>query len=112
MARTATELGLHPTIEHPPNPRVEAEAHHYAPMHDHLAAVGYRRSRELPDVMREIFRDLTRYRRRLEARRHVVQPTVRWASGDSRPDLAARRAARPDPSPEPSAGPPIEGSSA
>jgi UDP-sulfoquinovose synthase len=112
VARTATELGLHPTIEHPPNPRVEAEAHHYAPMHDHLAAVGYRRSRELPDVMREIFRDLTRYRRRLEARRHVVQPTVRWASGDSRPDLEARRAPRPDPSPEPSAGPPIERSSA
>jgi UDP-sulfoquinovose synthase len=103
-ARVATELGLHPTIEHPPNPRVEAESHYYEPIHDRLAAVGYRRSRELPDVIREIFRDLQRYRRRLEARRHVVQPAVRWASADSRDELAARRpatpAAPPDPSPE------------
>jgi UDP-sulfoquinovose synthase len=111
-ARIATERGLHPTVEHPPNPRVEAESHHYEPIHEHLAAVGYRRSRELPDVMREIFGDLTRYRRRLEARRHVVQPTVRWASGNSRPDLEARRPAAPAAPPEPSPGPPVEGSSA
>ncbi|MGA9840071.1 MAG: NAD-dependent epimerase/dehydratase family protein, partial [Thermoplasmata archaeon] len=84
-ARIATELGLHPTIEHPANPRTEAEQHHYQPIHEHLPALGYHRTRELPDVMREIFRDLTRFRRRLEARRHVVQPTVQWASGDSGP---------------------------
>ena len=71
-ARVATEFGLHPTIDHPPDPRVEAEQHYYHPVHDHLVALGYRRSRELEDVMREIFRDLLRFRRRLEARRHVV----------------------------------------
>jgi UDP-sulfoquinovose synthase len=86
----ATELGLHPTIEHPVNPRTEAEQHYYHPIHDKLLALGYHRTRELADVMREIFRDLTRFRRRLEARRHVVLPTVRWSSGDSRPALAAR----------------------
>jgi UDP-sulfoquinovose synthase len=111
-ARIATELGLHPTIEHPTNPRLEAESHHYEPIHDRLAAVGYRRSRELPDVMREVFRDLQHYRRRLEARRHVVQPAVRWASGDSRPELASRHPAAPPPPPEPTPEPSSERSSA
>ncbi|MGC2204348.1 MAG: NAD-dependent epimerase/dehydratase family protein, partial [Thermoplasmata archaeon] len=102
-ARIATELGLHPTIEHPTNPRTEAEQHHYQPIHEHLPALGYHRTRELPDVMREIFRDLTRFRRRLEARRHVVQPTVQWASGDSGPALAARAPAAPSRAPDPPA---------
>jgi UDP-sulfoquinovose synthase len=99
-ARIAGELGLHPTIEHLPNPRVEAEQHHYQPIHDHLPALGYRRSRELPDVIREIFRDLTRFRRRLESRRHVVLPAVRWANADSRPALDARAPAHPRAPPE------------
>jgi nucleoside-diphosphate-sugar epimerase len=89
-ARIAIDLGLHPTIEHPTNPRVEAEQHYYNPIHDNLVALGYHRARELEDVIREIFRDLFRFRRRLEARRHVVLPTVRWSSADSRPALAAR----------------------
>ncbi len=111
-ARIATELGLHPTIEHPPNPRIEAEQHHYAPIHDHLARLGYRRTRELPDVVREIFRDLTGYRGRLEARRHVVQPTVRWANGDNREELSSRHPAEAPPEPPPAAPPPPERSSA
>ncbi len=97
-ARVATEFGLHPRIEHPPNPRVEAEQHYYQPIHDHLIALGYSRTRELADVMREMFRDLLRFRRRLEARRHLVLPTVLWASADSRAALVARA--------RPAAGPP------
>ncbi len=90
--RVATELDLHPTIEHPPDPRVELEQHYYNPLHDKLIALGYHRTRELSEVMREIFHDLLRYRRRLEARRHVIQPTVQWRIPDSRPALAARAA--------------------
>ncbi|MGI0129186.1 MAG: UDP-sulfoquinovose synthase [Thermoplasmata archaeon] len=101
-ARVAGEFGLHPTITHPPNPRTEAEHHYYQPIHDLLPTLGYRRTRELEEVVREIFRDLLRFRRRLEARRHVVEPTVRWASPDSRPALLARSAA---PAPETSAAP-------
>ena len=100
-ARVAAEFGLHPTIEHPPNPRTEAEQHYYHPVHDHLLALGYRRSRELEDVIREIFRDLVRFRRRLEARRHVVQPAVRWANADSRGALVARAPSRPVTVPDP-----------
>lgn len=84
------EFGLAPTIAHPSNPRVEAEEHFYEPDHEHLKALGYRRTRQLPDVLREVFRDLLRFRRRLVARRHVIQPTVDWRRADNRPELLHR----------------------
>lgn len=102
--RIGAEIGLSPTIQHPPDPRVEAEEHYYNPLHDHLLGFGYRRTRELEDVVREIFHDLRRYRRRLEARRWVIQPTVQWRTPDSRPALATRHA----PGPAPTTGAPAE----
>jgi UDP-sulfoquinovose synthase len=89
-ARVAKEFGLSPVIEHPADPRVEAEQHYYNPLHEHLPKLGYVRTRHLEDVMREIFADLIHYRRRLEAKKHVVVPTVSWRSVDSRPAIAAR----------------------
>ena len=100
VARVAGESGLTPTIEHPPDPRVEAEQHYYQPLHDQLLGLGYHRTRALEEVVREIFRDLTRYRRRLEAKRYVVAPTVQWRSRDSRSALAARVPPRTRPTPE------------
>ncbi|MCI4320484.1 MAG: NAD-dependent epimerase/dehydratase family protein [Thermoplasmata archaeon] len=88
--KVAEEFDLHPTIEHPPDPRVEAEQHYYQPIHDNLLALGYQRTRTLEDNLREIFRDLIRYRRRLEARRHVVMPTVNWRDADNRGKLVER----------------------
>ena len=99
-ARVAKEFHLSPVIEHPPDPRVEAEQHYYNPIHEHLPALGYRRTRDLEEVVREIFRDLIHYRRRLEARRYVVQPTVQWRSVDSRPAIEARAPATKEPAAE------------
>jgi nucleoside-diphosphate-sugar epimerase len=89
-ARVAHEFGLKPVIEHPPDPRVEAEQHYYNPIHEHLLALGYKRARDLEEVVREIFHDLLHFRRRLEAKRFVVMPTVQWRSVDSEPALHAR----------------------
>jgi hypothetical protein len=101
-SRVAKEFGLSPMIEHPTDPRVEAEQHYYNPIHERLIALGYRRTRELEEVVREIYRDLLHYRRRLEAKRHVVQPVVQWRSVDSRPALDARApVASPPAPPEP-----------
>jgi nucleoside-diphosphate-sugar epimerase len=99
VRRTASEFGIAATIEHPPDPRVEAEQHYYAPVHDQLQALGYRRTRDLDEVVREIFRDLLRYRGRLAAKRHVLAPTVQWRAPDSGPALASR-------GPTPLPGPP------
>ncbi len=95
VGRIAAEFGLKPVIEHPADPRVEAEQHYYNPIHERLPALGYKRSRELDEVVREIFTDLLRFRRRLEARRHVVVPTVQWRVADSGPLLQARAGSEP-----------------
>ena len=107
--RVARDLGLNPRIEHPPDPRVEAEQHYYNPIHEHLPALGYVRSRNLEDVLREIFRDLLRFRRRLEARRNVVLPTVNWRQADNTGNLSARL--HPEPA-VPMAPPPAPNGSA
>jgi len=108
-ARVAKEFGLSPTIEHPPDPRVEAEQHYYNPIHERLYTLGYRRTRELEEVIREIFHDLLHYRRRLEARKYVVMPTVQWRSVDSRPAILARHSpASPAPPPGPGEPPASE----
>ncbi len=75
------EMGYDPTIDHLPNPRVELEEHYYRPIHEKLAEMGYRRTRELREVLRELFRDLARYRGRLKAKQAVVFPTVDWRHG-------------------------------
>ena len=72
------EFGLHPEIQHPPDPRVESEDHYYRPIHDRLHQLGYRRTRELSEVVRELFTVLLKFRSRLEKRRHVVMPVVQW----------------------------------
>jgi len=105
VKRVAEERGLHPVIEHPPNPRVEADQHYYHPIHEHLPALGYQRTRALEEVVRELFRDLTKFKRRLAAKRHVVMPTVQWRQADNARDVA-RRAPPADPGavPGPSGG--------
>ena len=110
------EFGLSPTIEHPPDPRVEAEQHYYRPIHEELPQRGYRRTRELPEAMREIFRDLLTYRRRLEARRHVLTRGVDWRRTDNRPAVTTAHPPPPPPVPEspepPAASPAVAGPSA
>jgi len=93
--KIALEFDLHPVIEHPPDPRVEEEQHFYEPIHEELPKRGYKRTRELADVMRELFHDLLRYRRRLEAKRYAVLPRVNWREADNRAHLVAPARAPP-----------------
>ena len=108
----AESRGLKPVVEHPPNPRTEAEQHYYHPVHEHLPALGYRRTRHLEEVVKELFRDLTRFKRRLAARRHVVLPTVQWTDANNRPRIQHRNAGPPEAgAPAPPGGPAAGGSS-
>ncbi len=106
VQRVGREFGLSPTIEHPPDPRVEAEQHYYHPILENLPALGYKRSRELEDVVREVFRDLLKFKRRLVARRHVVMPVVQWREADNRGHLSGRVPPAPAPTPTASVAPP------
>ena len=100
----ANEFGLHAEIQHPTDPRVEAERHYYRPIHDRLVQLGYQRTRELTDVVRELFTVLLRFRSRLEKRRHVVMPVVQWRRENNTADIYRRSHAFASPStatPEP-----------
>jgi UDP-sulfoquinovose synthase len=101
--KVAEEFGLHPVIEHPADPRVEAQQHYYNPVLENLPRLGYKRTRALEDVVREIFRDLIRYRRRLVARKHIVMPVVQWRDVDNRAHLSERAKAVPHPGSAPAA---------
>ena len=95
--RVGREFGLDPVIEHIPDPRTEAEQHYYNPILENLPKLGYQRSRQLEDVVREVFRDLIRFKRRLVARKHVVMPVVQWRDADNRGHLSTRAGAAPPP---------------
>jgi UDP-sulfoquinovose synthase len=97
--RVGREFGLDPKIEHVPDPRIEAEQHYYNPILENLPKLGYKRTRQLEDVVREIFKDLLRYKRRLVARKEVVMPVVQWRDADNRAHLSARTPAAAAPAP-------------
>ena len=99
VRREAESRGWSPTIEHPEDPRVEAQQHYYHPIHEHLPKLGYRRARSLEAVLSEMFDDVGRHKRRLEARRQVIAPGhVVWRELDNRARVPANPAPPP---PEP-----------
>ncbi len=73
----AGEMGLDVEVRNIENPRLELEDHFYAPDHQHLFDLGYTPS----DVEEEVglmLRHLQRYTDRIEAKREVLIPDVRW----------------------------------
>jgi len=60
------------------NPRNEMESHYYKPDHNHLVDLGYRPTHDVEMEMRIMMQDLIRYRDRIEAKRQVLIPDVRW----------------------------------
>ncbi len=71
-------LGLTVEIEPLENPRTEAEQHHYRPDCHNLKALGYEPTRELDDEIETVLRDLTPFRERIESRRDLLAPDIRW----------------------------------
>lgn len=77
VQRVAGELGMTVQVRNLENPRVELEEHYYNPDHQHLLDLGYR-PHDVDAELRIMLRDLRRYRDRIEARRDVLIPDVRW----------------------------------
>lgn len=77
-ARIADEYGIKVSLEHVTNPRVEAEEHFYDVEHKILPSLGFRRSRSMEQVIREIFETVIANRRRAESMKHLVYPNVYW----------------------------------
>jgi UDP-sulfoquinovose synthase len=73
----ASELGLDGELRNIENPRLELEEHYYRPDHQKLFDLGYTPS-DVEDELRIMLDHLARYRHRIEARRDVLIPDVRW----------------------------------
>jgi UDP-sulfoquinovose synthase len=96
VVQAAGEMGITAEIGNSYNPRVEAEEHYYNPHHENLLSLGYRHTRTLEESIRGILEDLQRFRPRLEAKRHVVQPRMDFRRPDNKEPLriTPRRAGR------------------
>jgi len=78
VRQAATALGLSVSIEHPDNPRVEAQDHFYQPDSARLRELGFRPSAPIGEELAGMLRDLLPHRDRIEAHADRLAPTVRW----------------------------------
>jgi UDP-sulfoquinovose synthase len=77
VSDVATDLGMDAEVRNIENPRLELEEHYYEPDHQKLFDLGYQPSK-VEDELRAMLEHLTRYRHRIEPRRDVLVPDVRW----------------------------------
>ncbi len=76
VKREAEKLGFTVTINHLPNPRVEAEQHYYNPRHQKLLELGLQ-PRLLSDVLVDSMLDAIR-KHASRIKREVILPHIRW----------------------------------
>lgn len=78
VKRVGDKLGLNVSISNLENPRKEMEEHYYNPDHRHLLALGYKPTHDVEQELRIMFKDLTKYRSRIEEKKEALIPDIRW----------------------------------
>jgi UDP-sulfoquinovose synthase len=80
VKKIAEEFGYYVDLEPIPNPRVEKERHFYEVERKLLPKLGFRRQKEMEEVIREIFRVVIAHKARADKMRDLIYPTVVWRS--------------------------------
>lgn len=78
VQRVGAEIGLDVEVRNLENPRAELEDHFYNPDHQGLFDLGYEPTHDVESEMRIMLADLIGHRDRIEARKDVLIPDVRW----------------------------------
>ena len=78
VRRVAGQLGLKVEIHNLENPRKEMEEHYYKPDHQNLRDLGYKPTHDVEAEMKIMLTDLMKYRERIEAKKEVLIPKIRW----------------------------------
>jgi UDP-sulfoquinovose synthase len=78
VRRVAEQLGLKVEIHNLENPRKEMEEHYYKPDHQNLRDLGYKPTHDVEAEMKIMLADLMKYRDRIEGKREVLIPKIRW----------------------------------
>ena len=81
------EIGLAVEIKHYDNPRAELEDHYYNPDRQHLIDLGYKPTRDVKSVMRQIMLDLMDNKERIEAHIDALIPDIRWDSSRRKSEI-------------------------
>jgi UDP-sulfoquinovose synthase len=78
VQKVGAELGIEVEVRNTENPRQESEEHYYNPDHQHLLDLGYQPTHDMEAELRIMLRDLVTYQDRIEAKRDVLIPEIRW----------------------------------
>jgi len=84
VQEVGNELGLNVEIRHYDNPRVEREQHYYNPIRERLDALGYEPSIAVRSEIRIMLDDLKQHTDRIEDKRHLLIPDIRWDGSQQR----------------------------
>ena len=78
VQKVAHQLGYEVEIRNLENPRVEMEDHYYRPDHQNLFDLGYRPTHDVEAEIRIMLQDLLKYRQRIDTKKDLFTPDVRW----------------------------------
>ncbi len=85
-----SQLGLQVEVQRIENPRKEAESHRYNPDHTRLLELGYEPTQDMAGELVVMLNDLIPHRQRIEMKRDVLIPSIRW-DGTRRRSSAVER---------------------
>ncbi len=78
VKKIGEELGFESTFETVENPRVEKQEHYYEVVHEKLPSVGFKPKHSVDGQIREIIKDLDRYRSVWIRKKSLLMPNVYW----------------------------------
>ena len=78
VQKVGAEIGLDVEVRNLENPRAELEDHFYNPDHQGLFDLGYEPTHDVESEMRVMLADLMGHKDRIQARKDVLIPDVRW----------------------------------
>ncbi|GGP22416.1 NAD-dependent dehydratase [Thermocladium modestius] len=79
VRNAAAELGMEVSIDHIQNPRAEKEEHYYNPIRRVLPSLGmFGLRKDFRSEVKVMLQDIIPYRHRIEEKRSIIMPRVRW----------------------------------
>ena len=78
VVNVAGQQGLPAEYHHLENPREESEEHYYNPDHEHLFDLSYQPAHDVETEIGIMLQDLVKYSDRIENRKEVLIPDIRW----------------------------------
>ena len=78
VKKAGKKQGIDVEIKSIDNPRTEANSHYYNPESNKLRELGFKPTKTLQQELRVMLKDLIPYRERIEEKKDVILPKIRW----------------------------------